>query len=600
MIDIVLLYNRSNPYGLKKDAELISAALQKGRSDVSIFHCDPLEQPRQADVCIHLEQPVYMWQSWSTTNVLVVNPEWYKPSAYNAYLAKFDLVVFKNENARMRFVNELGPLLPLEKTVVIPWALGSWTVEGVQTNPQSSSGLGFATFLGASKNRHDFLLKFLPFWRPSYPQLNIFSALGIADLSGATLPQNIKIHVGDLDEKKRYRLATFFPGHVVCSASEGFSYTAAEAEAVGAYTIHNTIEAFSTTYNGCEGVAWFPTTEVATDSEYSLALFAKVNEEEEAQNALDRIISTFMKDDISTLRETRKAQAAARLPLFQTAWSSLLSKIPRPPKKSTLSKADTRANARPPILLPEDCPPISVVTLIYNRKKFFDLACHSMMIQDYPKEKIQWIIVDDSDDPAEQNSDHIARVAESAAPLTIKYVPLRKKMPVSEKRNIGTKYATATIVLMMDDDDHYPETSFRRRVAWLTLHPWLPRCVAGTTIACYDLVKAISAVNVPPLDIPLAERVSEATLTYYKTWWDEKHFPSDIQVGEGEGFLHGREGDVLELPPQQIIVAFSHGQNTSSRRVPEGEGVTPGCFWGFPKEFLVFIHGLAGLKVETT
>jgi hypothetical protein len=28
--------------------------------------------------------------------------------------------------------------------------------------------------------------------------------------------------------------------------------------------------------------------------------------------------------------------------------------------------------------------------------------------------------------------------------------------------------------------------------------------------------------------------------------------------------------------------------------------VKPGCFWGFPKEFLVYIHGLAGIKVQET
>jgi hypothetical protein len=151
---------------------------------------------------------------------------------------------------------------------------------------------------------------------------------------------------------------------------------------------------------------------------------------------------------------------------------------------------------------------------------------------------------------------------------------------------------------MMDDDDHYPETSFRRRVAWLTLHSWKPKAVACTTIACYDLTKAISAVNVPPLDIPLSERISEATLTFYKTWWEDRGFSRDVQVGEGEALVRGREADLLEIPPQQIIVAFSHGKNTSSRRVPGGDDVKPGCFWGFPKEFLVFIHGLAGIKIQ--
>jgi hypothetical protein len=134
-------------------------------------------------------------------------------------------------------------------------------------------------------------------------------------------------------------------------------------------------------------------------------------------------------------------------------------------------------------------------------------------------------------------------------------------------------------------------------VAWLLKHPWQPRAVTATTIACYDLVKGISAVNVPPMGIPLGQRVSEATLTFYKSWWAEKGFPVAVQVGEGEEFLAGREHEVLEIPPQQVIVAFSHGKNASSRRIPSGAEVKPGCFWGFPKEFLVFVHGLAGVKV---
>ena len=99
------------------------------------------------------------------------------------------------------------------------------------------------------------------------------------------------------------------------------------------------------------------------------------------------------------------------------------------------------------------------------------------------------------------------------------------------------------------------------------------------------------------MGLPLGQRISESTLTFYKSWWNDKGFPTSVQVGEGEGFIAGREQDVLEIPPQQIIVAFSHGANVSSRRIPSGADVKPGCFWAFPKEFLVFVHGLAGVKV---
>jgi hypothetical protein len=123
------------------------------------------------------------------------------------------------------------------------------------------------------------------------------------------------------------------------------------------------------------------------------------------------------------------------------------------------------------------------------------------------------------------------------------------------------------------------------------------QAIAGcTTIALYDLNKGISAVNVPPLDIACSQRISEATLTFYKSVWEERKFP-DISVSEGEGWLEGRIDRFIEIPPQQIIVAFSHGANQTSRRIPPTDQ-PPSCFWGFPKEYLIFIHGLVGVQLE--
>ena len=115
-------------------------------------------------------------------------------------------------------------------------------------------------------------------------------------------------------------------------------------------------------------------------------------------------------------------------------------------------------------------------------------------------------------------------------------------------------------------------------------------------IACYDLLRATSSVNIPPLTLATSQRVSEATLTFYKSWWEARPFP-EVSVAEGEGFCAGRESELLELPPQQIIVAMTHGKNSSSRRAPEASA-KPSCFWGFPKEFLIFLHGLVGVTIE--
>lgn len=92
----------------------------------------------------------------------------------------------------------------------------------------------------------------------------------------------------------------------------------------------------------------------------------------------------------------------------------------------------------------------------------------------------------------------------------------------------------------------------------------------------------------------LAKRCSEATLTFTRDFWKARKFP-DVSIAEGEGFLEGRESQVAEIPPQQIIVALNHSQNTGARKIPDGN---PGCFWGFPRPLLEFLHGLVGIKVE--
>jgi len=246
----------------------------------------------------------------------------------------------------------------------------------------------------------------------------------------------------------------------------------------------------------------------------------------------------------------------------------------------------------PPLLLPEDCPAISVVTLVYNRPKFIENALLNLLHTDYPKEKIEWVVVDDSE-PDQSPSNRVIQFQEKFAGNVV-YVPVIKKMSIGAKRNLAVEKSTNSIILMMDDDDHYPATSFRRRVAYLLKSRRRYECAVCTTIAMYDLTTGISAVNVPPFNLSLGKRCSEATLTFTKDFWKSRKFDA-LDMAEGEAFLANREEQVVEMPPQQIIVAMTHGTNTSRRKVPEGK---VGCFWGFPRELLEFLHGLVGVKVE--
>jgi hypothetical protein len=253
----------------------------------------------------------------------------------------------------------------------------------------------------------------------------------------------------------------------------------------------------------------------------------------------------------------------------------------------------------PPILHVEDCPPISIVTPTYNRRKMIEIAFHNLMATDYPKNKIEWVVIEDNENSTEMASELIMNFQVNNPEIQVKYIPIQGRMSIGMKRNLGIENAKNEIILFMDDDDHYPVTSFRRRVAWLTKGSRFGnvKIAACTTIALYDLIRGVSAVNVPPLGLGLGKRISEATLTFLRSAWLDRPF-EDLSISEGEGWIKGREEQCIELPPQQIIVAFSHSQNKSSRRIPPSDVKEVSCFWNFPKEYLIFIHGLAGIELE--
>lgn len=585
-LDIVFWVKKTNRFGLSQDAEVFRHLFQKANNGKRVLHFhvkDPLEPPIPADINIHLEIPVYAAVPWASVNLLLVNPEWYSPE-WDGYLSRFDLLLVRDSESANRFKTKF----PDTVVECVPWCLPPQTLNQVSAKEHASTdaSTGFAWFIAGSKNKREAVEWLVPFWKESYPPLQI---VAVEPFEGLPSKANVSYTIGDLDAKQRKDIALSHAGQICISKSESFGYGTAEAEAYGAYLLLNTLDVYQQDYPYVSPTQMLPTKLV--DKDY--AKVADLSGTEFLQEILDTSIRGFMHADLSAYQRHSKEEAAKRLKqtediFYQEVYTFAIDRA--------TDRKDNKPKHLPPVLMPDECPPISVVTLLYNRRKFFDLACHNIMLSDYPKEKIEWIIVEDSDDTNEDASDRVIQVGMQAAPLQLVYVPLGKKTPIGEKRNKGIERAKNDIILFMDDDDHYPETSFRRRVAWLTKHPMKPQCVGCTMIACYDLIRGVSAVNTPPYSLGLGKRISEATLCFYRRWWEAKKFAKD-NLSEGELFLAGREHEVLELPPQQIIVAFSHQKNTSGRRIP-ADDAKPGCFWGFPKEYLLYIHNLVGVKVE--
>jgi len=234
-----------------------------------------------------------------------------------------------------------------------------------------------------------------------------------------------------------------------------------------------------------------------------------------------------------------------------------------------------------------DLPNVSIVCITRDRRIFMPIMKYSYMIQSYPEEKLELVIVDDGDDSIEDTLIGVPNVT---------YVRLDEKKTIGEKRNIGISKAMYDIVAFMDDDDVYPNNSILERTAMMLKTP-SKECAFCSVIPCYDIMKYSSFMNAPPIDIEMSQRVSEATLIFTKSFWEERKF-NDIQIAEGDAFIRGREHMCRELSPQEVIVSLVHSMNTSARKIPDFKEPN-GCHFGFNEKLFAMVSEIGeSLKTE--
>jgi hypothetical protein len=582
VLQVVVVYNKQNVFGQERDAKLLAEALPIAARAINqrigaVKLLDAREPPVACDICIHLEIPYAVWFPWARSNVILINSEWWNAEKWTPYMDSFDVAIFRDKFNMDRLGTGMDG-----KAIFLPWCT---KLEAMKQEPEDQEKK-FIWFLGGSPNKRAAAEAIVPLWKESYPPLTICSLEPLDAKITGSAASNITFKIGFLDQKVKNIFAKEHLGHICLSRAESYGYVAGEAEILGAFSVLNTLPCYVESYDSSlsptsTGLTWIKT---PLDEEGN----ADFTNKDELSKELDKMVESFLSVNVNQMQSFKISAFKDRKKRFMDGLGDFL--------KACIESFETRESIpkhMPPLLNIPDCPPISVVTLVHNRPKFIENACLNLLSTDYPRDKIEWVVIDDSDAEL-STSNRIIQFEEKFAPGKITYVPLIKKRSIGYKRNLGVEKAQNSIILMMDDDDHYPSTSFRRRVAYLLKGRKRYDCATCTTIAMYDLMKGVSAVNVPPYNLSLGERCSEATLTFTKSFWNERKFP-ESNVSEGCEFLKGRENRVVEMPPQQIIVAFSHTANNSGRKMPDA---SPGCFWGFPKPLLEFFHGLVGIKVE--
>lgn len=228
---------------------------------------------------------------------------------------------------------------------------------------------------------------------------------------------------------------------------------------------------------------------------------------------------------------------------------------------------------------------VSIVTLTRGLSWWPNMV-QNILSQSWPLKDIEWLVVDDTKNLVAQ----IAQLQKDQPDLNVRYLEVNAS--VGMKRNAGVASATHPVILFMDDDDHYPVTSVEKRVKALVESG--RSCVYCATLPIYDIQHYISSLLGPSVKKLPHLRASEASLCFRKDFWRLNHFP-DVNEGEGQDFLKGRELETLEITPNGILVAFLHKGNPKARFGSDEKGEPNGCHYGFSEKYFTYLHQI-GMK----
>jgi len=193
-------------------------------------------------------------------------------------------------------------------------------------------------------------------------------------------------------------------------------------------------------------------------------------------------------------------------------------------------------------------PFVSVCTPTYNRKKFIPYLIKSFKQQTYPKQLLEWIIIDDGDDSVEELFKDVE---------CVKYFRYNEKITLGKKRNLMHSKCKGDIIVYMDDDDYYPPDRINHAVNKLMCNKNI--LVAGSSRINIYFKNRKEMFQFGPYG---PYHATAGTFAFKKELLDITKYEDDAKLAEEKQFLKNYTIPMIQLNPEKTILVFAHDNNT--------------------------------------
>jgi len=197
-------------------------------------------------------------------------------------------------------------------------------------------------------------------------------------------------------------------------------------------------------------------------------------------------------------------------------------------------------------------PEVSICTPTFNRRPFYNMIINCFLSQTYPKNKMEWIIIDDGTDKIEDLVKDIPQV---------KYFKYDTRMTLGKKRNLMHEKALGQYIIYMDDDDYYPPERVQHAVDTLKNNP--SYMIAGSS-EMYIYFKHINKMyQFGPYG---QNHATAATFAFRRELLTQTSFEDNAALAEEKHFLKNYTIPMIQLDSLKTILVFSHIHNTFDKK----------------------------------
>lgn len=193
-------------------------------------------------------------------------------------------------------------------------------------------------------------------------------------------------------------------------------------------------------------------------------------------------------------------------------------------------------------------PFVSVVTPTYNRRSFLPNLIYQFNYQTYPQDRMELLIIDDS---AESNEDIIPKQD------NIKYIHLKEKISLGNKRNMLNKLSKGEIIVCFDDDDWYSCERVHHAVHKLTANPKIE--IAGSTILHIYYIKLDQIYQFGPYG---PNHSTNGPMAFKRSYLKNNNYDKTLDKAEESLFTKNFSNQLVQLDPYKTMICIAHGNNT--------------------------------------